>query len=423
MIQMHKPKLVSFMLALLAAILLWVYAVTVVNPDDKTGIRGVPVRITGINELQMNQLMLTGGEIQYVDVEIAGRRSDLKELNNTTLSVVADVGKISGPGTYELSWVLDPPSTVASGDIKLVSSSTNKIKVKVSEYRNRPQIPIQIEYRGAVAEGFVRDPAATNLEYVSVSGPAEEIDKIACARLSVDLNDTKTSLDLEAECELIGEDGEVMALSSYVEIHDPVVRVMVPVYCFKQIKLELDIVPGGGADIGDVRYTLEPSVIGVVGDEDALKEMPSTLVIKTIKLAEIKEKLTMSVVPELPAGVSNRDENNIVRIDLVLEGLTTRTIYVPTVGIIRENDDAKLEFAPERIPVTVRGKTDVIHSLNAEKIRITADMENDFDSNTMTVKLTVMLEEGVEGGILGNYTISVKEPAEGSDSNETTGDR
>ena len=423
MIQMHKPKLVSFMLALLAAILLWVYAVTVVNPDDKTSIRGVPVRITGINELQMNQLMLTGGEIQYVDVEIAGRRSDLKELNNTTLSVVADVGKIDGPGTYELSWVLDPPSTVASGDIKLVSSSTNKIKVKVSEYRNRPQIPIQIEYRGAVAEGFVRDPAVTNLDYVSVSGPAEEIDKIACARLSVELNDTKTSLDLEAECELIGEDGEVMAMSSYVELHDPVVRVMVPVYCFKQIKLELDILPGGGADIGDVRYTLEPSVIGVVGDEDVLKEMPSTLVIKTIKLAEIKEKLTMSVVPELPAGVSNRDENNTVRIDLALEGLTTRTIYVPTAGIIRENDDAKLAFALERIPITVRGKTDVIHSLNAEKIRITADMENDFDSNTMTVKLTVMLEEGVEGGILGNYTISVKEPTEGSDSNETTGDR
>lgn len=358
-----------------------------------------------------------------MDVEIAGRRSDLKELNNTTLGVVADVGKITGPGTYELSWVLDPPSTVASGDIKLVSSSTNKIKVKVSEYQNRPQIPIQIEYRGAVAEGFIRDPAITNLETVSVSGPAEEIGKIAFARLSVDLNDTKSSLDLEAECELIGEDGEVMELSSYVELHDPVVRVMVPVYCFKQIKLELEIIPGGGAELDDVSYTLDPSVIGVVGDEDVLKDMPSTLVIKTVKLADIKEKITMSVSPELPEGVSNRDENNTVRISMELEGLTTRTIYVPTAGIIRENDNGKLVFVPERIPITVRGRTDVIHSLNAEKIRISADMENDFDSNTMTVKLNVILAEGVEGGILGNYTVSVTESTEDSDKNETTGDR
>ena len=82
---MQKHKLLSFLLALLAAIVLWVYAVTVVNPDDVASIRGVKVRIVGTNELQMNHLILTGGEVQYVDVEIAGRRSDLKELNNTTL--------------------------------------------------------------------------------------------------------------------------------------------------------------------------------------------------------------------------------------------------------------------------------------------------------------------------------------------------
>ena len=137
---MQKHKAISFLLALLAAILFWVYAVTVVNPDDKIRVRGVPVRIMGTGELQMNQLMLTGGEVQYVDVEVAGRRSDLKELNNTTLEAVADVSKIDSPGTYELSWVLDPPSTVASGDIKLVGSSTNKIKVKVSEYQTRTDI-------------------------------------------------------------------------------------------------------------------------------------------------------------------------------------------------------------------------------------------------------------------------------------------
>lgn len=419
---MHKPKLGSFLLALLAAILLWVYAVTVVNPDDKTSIRDVPVRITGMNELQMNQLILTGGEIQYVDVEIAGRRSDLKELNNTTLGVVADVGKINGPGTYEISWYLDPPATVASGDIKLVSSSSNKIKVKVSEYRERPEIPIQIEYRGAVAEGFVRDPAVTNLKTVSVSGPAEELEKIVYAKIVIDLDDTKTSLDREMEYRLIGEDGEPLVLSSYVEIHDPVVRVMVPVYCFRQIQLELEIIPGGGAEIEDVNYTIEPSVIGVIGDEEILKEMPSTLVIKTVKLTDVQEALSMTITPELPTGVSNRDPNNAVKVSLALEGLTTRTIYVPTEQILRENDVGKLAFAISRIPITVRGKTAVVHGLSADKIRITTDMENDFDSNAMTVKLEVSLVDGVEAGILGKYTISV-EPTEETTDNETARDR
>ncbi len=419
---MQKHKIWSFLLALLAAIVLWVYAVTVVNPDDRISIREVPVRITGTNELQMNGLMLTGGEFQYVDVEIAGRRSDLKELNNTTLEAVADVGKIDGPGTFELSWSLDPPSTVASGDIKLVSSSTNKIKVKVSEFLSRSDIPVEIEYRGALAEGFVRDPAVTNLETVTVSGPAEEVDKIRYAAVVVDLEDTKESLDRELSYDLIGESGEPMTLSSYVTIQEPVLRVRVPVHCYKQIKLELEIVDGGGARAEHVRYTIDPPSIGVIGDESTLKDMESKMVIKTVKLAEIKDSLTFAVTPELPAGVTVRGQEPTVHVTLTLEGLTTRTIYIPTEQILRENDDLELEFAVARIPITLRGKTEDIYRLSADKLRVTADMANDFDSNTMTVKLEVELEEGLDCGILGKVSVLMVEPPEETDPNETTGD-
>lgn len=419
---MQRNKVLSFLLALLAAIVLWVYAVTVVNPDDKISIRGVPVRIVGTNELQMNQLMLTGGEVQYVDVEIAGRRSDLKELNNTTLEAVADAGNIDGPGTYELSWILDPPSTVASGDIKLVSSSSNKIKVKVSEYRHRPEIPVQIEYQGALAEGFVRNPAVVNFEAVPVSGPSEEIDGIQYARVTVDLADTKESLDQQLEYDLIGENGEVLTMSSYVTIHEPILRVMVPVYCYKQIKLELDIIPGGGANADNVKYTIEPPTIGVIGDEATLKKMASTLVIKTVKLVDVKDSVTFTVTPELPVGVSNRSQDPTVRVTLSLEGVTTRSVYISTDQILRENDNLKLNFAAARIPVTVRGKTEVVRNLNAAKIRVSADMTNDFDPTTMTVKLKVTLEDGLECGILGEYSIPVVEAPEETDPNETTSD-
>ncbi len=305
---MQKHKIWSFLLALLAALVLWVYAVTVVNPDDRVSIRQVPVQITGINELRMNGLMLTGGEVQYVDVEIAGRRSDLKELNSTTLELVADAGKIDGPGTYELSWKMDPPSTVASGDIKLVSSSSNKIKIKVSEYRSRSDIPVKIEYEGALAEGYVRDPAVTNMDMVTVSGPAEEVDKIRYARMVVDLEDSKESLDLEREYDLVGDEGVPLTLSTYVTVQEPILRVRIPVYCYKQIRLELDIVDGGGARAEHVKYSITPSVIGVVGDEDVLAELPNVMSIKTIKLAEIKGTMNLTVMPELPNGVTIRGE-------------------------------------------------------------------------------------------------------------------
>ena len=96
--QKHKP--LAFLLALLVSIGLWVYAVTVVNPNDTVRISDIKVRIIGTSELDSNNLMLTGGENQTVNVEIAGRRSDLKELNSTSLEAIADVSNIDRAGSY-----------------------------------------------------------------------------------------------------------------------------------------------------------------------------------------------------------------------------------------------------------------------------------------------------------------------------------
>ena len=425
MILMQKHKILTFLLSLVAAMLLWVYAVTVINPDDKATIRGVPVRLVGVNELQMSRLMITGGEGQTVDVEIAGRRSDLKELNSSTLEVVADVSKLDGAGIYELSWTLDPPSTVASGDIKLISSSANKIKVKVSEYMTRPEIPVQIDYVGTVAEGFVRDSAVMSMDAVSLSGPAEEVERISYARITVDLGDTKVSLDREQTYELIDLEGEILTPSEFMTIDEPLIRVMVPVYCYKQIKLELDIVPGGGATLENVVYTIDPPSIGVIGDEASIKAMPDTLVIKQFKLADITDPVSVTLTPELPAGVSNRDTENSVLVDLRLQGLITKKVYVNCSQIQRKNEGVPLDFAVARIPVNVRGTALKVGAVDAAQISVTADMLNDYDADTKTVRLKLSLIGDTGCGIIGEYSVPVvdriEETVEGETGpNETT---
>ena len=95
---MQKHKILAFLLALVVSIGLWFYAVTVVNPNDTARISDIKVRIVGTGELTSNNLMLTGGEGQTVTVEISGRRSDLKELNSSSLEAIADVSNIDRAG-------------------------------------------------------------------------------------------------------------------------------------------------------------------------------------------------------------------------------------------------------------------------------------------------------------------------------------
>lgn len=406
---MQKHKILAFLLALVVSIALWFYAVTVVNPNDTAKISDIKVRIVGTGELASNNLMLTGGEGQTVTVEISGRRSDLKELNSSSLEAIADVSNIDRPGEYEVSWTLDPPSTVASGDISLVSANYNKIKVKVSEYKERPEIPVTVEYTGELPSGYVRDPAVLNYPTIPVSGPAEEVSMIDHAIVTVDLNDATSNITGELEYRFADKDGQELTLSEFVTSSVPTVRVSVPVLAYKQVDLKVKIIPGGGATEQDVVCTIEPSTIGVTGAEEVLRRLTS-IEIYEIDLGQITENKTWKITPDLPAGVTNRASETSVKISLSFKGLTTKRFSIPCASIIRINDVETMDFGEQSVVITVRGKASAVNSLTAEDIRIVADMKNDYDPATKTLTLQISLPESSTAGVIGGpYTVQIVE--------------
>ena len=408
MIKMQKHKILTFLLALLVSIGLWVYAVTIVNPNDVASIPDVRVRLVGSTELLTRNLMITGGEEQFVDVEVSGRRSDLKELNSTSLEATADVSNIDGPGIYEVSWKLDPPASVASGDIKLVSSSSNKITIKVSEVMVRPSIPVEVEYLGTPAEGYVRDPAILNRDSISISGPAEEVKNIAKARVSVDLSGATQTVDTDLQYELLDADGQVLTLSSYVTVDVTDIHVKVPVLCYKQVELKVNLIYGGGVSANNVNCTIDPPIIGVTGSEEALADL-DTLIIKEIDLSKVESSYTVTVTPELPAGVSNRAEQQSVQVTVKLVGLYTRRITIPCARIERLNDNPMLDFGTANISIVARGPLNSVYALTVASFKVSADMTGGYDPATKTVALKVSMVGTTDCGVFGDYSVQVVE--------------
>lgn len=409
---MQKHKVLSFLLALLISIVLWVYAVTVVNPNDTTSIRGVRVRLVGESELKKNHLMLVGGEEQFVNVEISGKRSDLKELNSSSLEAIADVSNIDGTGDYEITWTLDPPASVASGDIKLVSSSANKITVKVSEYKERPAIPVEVEYVGELAEGYLRDPAVLGVETLEVNGPAEEVSAITRAVITVDLEGANGSMEGDFAYEFRNLMDEPLTPSKYVTVSAETVRVSVPVLPYKDIALELAFKDGGGATKDDVTYTIDPPLVRVTGSEETLAKIADTLVIREVDLAQITGETAWTVTPELPTGAANRASDKSVKVTVNLTGLIRKNFTIPCAEITRLNDVQTLGFAEQNVVVSVRGKPEAVNALEAKDVQITADMKNGYDSATKTVELSIRLPSTSKAGVIGEpYTVQVVEVA------------
>ena len=69
---MQKSKILAFLLALVVSIVLWFYAVTVVNPDDTITISGISVQFEGTEALTSQGLMLTGGDSTKVSIKVSG---------------------------------------------------------------------------------------------------------------------------------------------------------------------------------------------------------------------------------------------------------------------------------------------------------------------------------------------------------------
>ncbi len=409
---MQKHKLLSFLLALIISVGLWVYAVTVVNPDDTKTISDVKVSFIGTAELDSKSLILTGGGNQRINVEVSGRRSDLKELDSTSLEVVADLSKIDSSGDYEVSWHLDPPSTVASGDISVVSSSADRIQVSISDRMERPAVEVTVENQVTSAMGYLCDPAVLSTETVAVSGPAEEVSKIDRAVVTVTQENATETVVQELACRFLDKDGQELTMSEYVTVSNPTIRVSVPVLPYKQVMLKYEVIPGGGATEKDTEIGLSPEYIVVTGTEEALENQPDEIVIKTIDLAEFTESQNWTITPELAPGVTIRASSPTVRLTLDFKGLSTKRFTILCSDIVRLDSLENRMFGEQSVVIAIRGRTEIVNMLMQANIRVTADMDKDYDPNTMTVTLKIDLGNSSAGVVGGPYTVQVSEMTE-----------
>ena len=408
--KMQKSKILAFLLALVVSIVLWFYAVTVVNPDDTITISGISVQFEGTEALTSQGLMLTGGDSTKVSIKVSGRRSDLKELNNETVTAIADVTRIAASGSYQLSWSVVWPSTVATGDISETSRAPSRISVTVSDIKENPEVPIELEYTGEPKTGYMIDKSNLTLgtQSISVRGPAEEVNKIARAVVRVDVTDADALIDTDCPVVLLDKDGNELSLSQYVTSSADSVRVTIPILQYKDIKLNATLISGGGATSEDAEVTIEPSTLRVTGNTAVLDAMADELTIRTIDLAQITGTETFEVTPELPSGVTSRADSQTVKITVTLKGLVTKEFTVPTANILRKEAPAGMTFADQNVKITVRGRASVMSTLRMEDLTVTADFSRHYDAAAKQVELEVALPANVSAGVIGGpYTVQV----------------
>lgn len=403
-----KSKLFAIIISVLAAMSLWVYVVTVVNPDGDMTISNIPVSFSGAEVLREDYgLIITGDYDEFVSVRFYGKNTDLKTLeqHKDELKAVVDVSRVRSTKEYTLSYDITLPSAVASSSITKTDRDPNTITFTVER-----QIRKSIEVRGdfsnvKIAEGFMLDSTGFDFDSITVEGPESVVNSVAYALVTLERSNVDKTITESAPFVLMGKDGEQLD-QSQLTLSSETVEVTMKIVKYKLIPIEVQLLYGGGTQEQDVTYEFEPQRLTLSGDATLLDGINSIQLdpIDLSLLTSNDETVERSIL--IPSDVKNVSGEETVQVHITIHNKQIKTLCTTNivfVGVDEEQFQAK--SLSQQVQVTIRANAADAERITANSIRIVADMSGYSQEGTYQVPVSVHVD-GYEAGAIGQYSIA-----------------
>lgn len=400
-----KSKLVTFLLALLFAIGLWVFVVTVEQPESESTYYDIPVSYQNEDVLAERGLMIVS-ERPTVTLKLKSTRTNLRNLNEANINVLVNLANVRDAKTYSLNYSLSYPGTVPNGEISVVSASTEQISLKV-ERRITKQVEVVPVYNGSVPEGMIahKEEAELDYEFIEVSGPESVMQNLTQAVIYVDLEGQTQTIAGEYAytlCDIEGNPVDAALLTTSVEN----VNLMVKIQQVKEIELRVKVIAGGGATEQTSTITIDPQTIRVSGPEALLADL-EYLEIGTIDLSTMTQAEIQIFPIQLPEGITNETGLTSATVTVEFPKLRTVKMTVGDIRIIGLPEGLEAELITQQLEVTIRGLAEQIMGLRATDLTVTVDLSN-AQVGTFTQGATITISSRFpDVGTMGTYSVSV----------------
>lgn len=401
-----KNKILPILLSAVIAFGLWAYVITVDQPESEKTYYNIPVVLQNESILAERGLMIVS-ERPTVTLDLSGTRTNLNQLNESNINVIANVSSIVTPGTHELTYNVSYPGNIPSGSIVRKKSSPDMITLKVENRITKP-IPVVPNYMGTtVPEGLVADKENMILDYqtIEVSGPESVLNQITQAVILVDLQDQTQTIVGEYAYTLCDDAGEPVD-SQWVTTNAELVNLTLPIQRVKEIALELNIIEGGGATALTSVIDIQPRTIRVSGSEALLDDL-NTLEIGTIDLSTLEDDSTLSFAIVLPEGVVNETGISEAVVEVRFPNLQMQSFSVSNIVLQNVPEGMQAELITQVLEVKLRGPVALMESVTEADITAIVDLS---EAGAVTDKFAVQIVLGSEFagvGALNSYTVMV----------------
>ena len=370
-----KIKIIS----LLSAMVLWMYVMAIVDPEETKLFENIPVTITNKNELNERDLVIYPEQDLTTNIYVTGKLSNLKKVTKDDINVY---GQINNPleGNNEIYLKVSTSQRV-NYDFK------NPVMIVTLEKIISEDKSIKVDITGSGKNNVDNIMLQDNIDKVSVSGPRSLVNKVkrvvGTVKVNGELNDFSQSIKLEP----VDAKGKVV---EGIELEKDSVNVNITLLTQKTVPITLKL--SDNSESG-VNYTMSQNTVTIKGKKDIVDSI-NDIETQPVKLSEILPGTSKDIYLQVPSGITietkyitikkNSEENAVAEYTYTAENIEIRN---NTENI----DKSKIKF-PNSINVSIE-YLQSIGSINKDDIKLYIDLnEVSLEDNTCKIKYESIYE-------------------------------
>ena len=370
-----KIKIIS----LLSAMVLWMYVMAIVDPEETKLFENIPVTITNKNELNERDLVIYPEQDLTTNIYVTGKLSNLKKVTKDDINVY---GQINNPleGNNEIYLKVSTSQRV-NYDFK------NPVMIVTLEKIISEDKSIKVDITGSGKNNVDNIMLQDNIDKVSVSGPRSLVNKVkrvvGTVKVNGELNDFSQSIKLEP----VDANGKVV---EGIELEKDSVNVNITLLTQKTVPITLKL--SDNSESG-VNYTMSQNTVTIKGKKDIVDSI-NDIETQPVKLSEILPGTSKDIYLQVPSGITI--ETKYITIKKNSEENTLEEYTYTAKDIEIRNNTENIDKSKIKIPNSINVSIEYLQSegsINKDDIKLYIDLnEVSLEDNTCKIKYESIYE-------------------------------
>jgi YbbR domain-containing protein len=384
MIRRIADTLVSALLALMLAVLVWVIA----NQEkDPSMTDTLPWTLTIVRVNEPTNAIVYSQSAAAVKVTLRAPQSLWGQLSPEQFKAEID---LAGQPFGQLALPVRVRATNPAVQIVRPEPATVDLQIELSTEQS---VPVQIINTGEPALGYAARPLTANPPQVTVRGPASFVNRVARVAGSLSLQGARDNIDQTVRLTALDTDNNPVG---FVTLAPETVQAHVDIQHlggFRDLAVKVNVRGQVAPGYRISNVTVSPPIVTVFGSTQAIDNSPGFVETTPISVTNAQDDIVERVPLNVPGGLSLLGDPAVqvrVQVEAIQGGLT---IQLPmTVQGLREGLEAKM--GPETIELILTGPLPKLQSLRPEDVRAVIDLGN-LGSGTYQLKPQTIVPQGI----------------------------